>query len=207
MSTDPRDLARGRQRIADEMERKERRREQQRRYRYGVRMETISPVPEGEYAARFIAFEDFDNNGNGYGPAFKLRWLITEEGQYLNREVSAICSARMTPRSKLAMFAEGFLGEPPSTDDEIYFEDFVDTEGIVTVANYEKTSGETGDKVVGWQCSPPEEEEDGDEEVSIFGRYRERVRAATLAHRGDPIRWDLGDCEQDPPDAFDITEA
>lgn len=88
--------------------------------------------PAGTYRARFDRIEDFNENADKYGPGCKLVWTILD-GDEKDVENSAVCSAKLSPKSNLGGFALAMRGAPIELDEEFDFADKIGMVGTIVV--------------------------------------------------------------------------
>ena len=93
-------------------------------------------LPVGSYSARFKKCEEYKENLDKYGPAVRLVFTV-QGGEHDGEEGFAVCSAKLTPRSKLTKFATAIKGGPIAAGDEIDFDDLVGVEGLIVVEETE----------------------------------------------------------------------
>lgn len=93
--------------------------------------------PPGTYAARFVRIESYEENVEKYGAGVRLVWVILN-GDHANEEATAICSAKLSAKSKLGKFATALNGGPIAAGTEVDFDAFVGVTGMIVV---EETDG------------------------------------------------------------------
>jgi len=89
-------------------------------------------VPPGKYSAVFQGAEDWDDNGNDYGPAVRLNFLVMN-GDHDGKMVTAICSKKLTRASKLTKFVSAMNGGPFRPGDIVRLDDYLGTNGSIVV--------------------------------------------------------------------------
>jgi len=99
--------------------------------------------PPGTYPAKFTKIEPFESEvttEKGYGPAVKMIWEVTD-GDQAGVENSAVCSAKMSPKSKLGGFALSFNGGPITIGEAFDFADHVNRTGTIVVEDSPSGNG------------------------------------------------------------------
>lgn len=99
--------------------------------------------PAGTHGAKFARIEEYKENVEKYGAGVRLVWTIVG-GDHAGEEATAICSAKLSAKSKLGKFATALNGGPIAAGTEIDFDEYVGVTGMIVV---EETEG-GGTKVV-----------------------------------------------------------
>jgi hypothetical protein len=89
-------------------------------------------LPAGSYPVRFVRCEEYNEHKDLYGPAVRLVFAV-QGGDHDGEEGFAVCSAKLTPKSKLSKFATGLKGAPIATGETFDFDDHSGTEGLIVV--------------------------------------------------------------------------
>lgn len=96
--------------------------------------------PPGTYRARFDRIEEFDENVEKFGPGVKLVFSVLE-GDQKDVENSAVCSAKLSPKSNLGGFALAMKGGPIEMDEEFDFANKIGTVGTIVVEDAPSGNG------------------------------------------------------------------
>jgi hypothetical protein len=93
-------------------------------------------LPMGSYPVRFAKCEEYTENVDKYGPAVRLVFIV-QGTEHDGEEGYAVCSAKLTPKSKLTKFAVALKGGPIPAGEEVDFDNLVGVEGLIVVEETE----------------------------------------------------------------------
>jgi hypothetical protein len=93
-------------------------------------------LPAGSYLVEFSRCEPYTENVDKYGEAVRLVWIVAD-GDHKGEEGYAVCSAKLTPKSKLTKFATALKAGPISAGEEFDFANHVGAKGIIVVEETE----------------------------------------------------------------------
>jgi len=94
-------------------------------------------IPAGNYSAEFIGFEELKND---YGLAVRLKWKVIE-GKYAGAEPPAVCSQKLSAKTKLHKFVKAMKGNEITAGEEIDLRSYLGMKGLIVVV--ESESGAT----------------------------------------------------------------
>ena len=94
-------------------------------------------IPAGGYSAEFIGAEVFKNE---YGPGVRLKWKVND-GEYAGAETSAMCSQKLSAKSKLYKFVKALKSDEITAGEEIDLQSYLGVKGLIVVV--ESESGAT----------------------------------------------------------------
>ncbi|MEO2035578.1 MAG: hypothetical protein ABGZ35_26160 [Planctomycetaceae bacterium] len=86
-------------------------------------------IPAGGYSAEFIGVEEFENE---YGPGVRLKWKVND-GEHAGAEPSAMCSQKLSAKSKLHKFVKALKGGEIAAGEEIDLQTYVGVRGLIVV--------------------------------------------------------------------------
>jgi hypothetical protein len=99
-----------------------------------LRAEDYEVLPAGIYAVRLVAVEARESDGGVY-----LRWLFeVEDAEFGGATLSAVSSARLTPKAKARQWAEVFLGRKLERGEEIDFDELIGRRALASVIATER---------------------------------------------------------------------
>ena len=89
-------------------------------------------IPAGNYRARFVGAEAYNENVEKYGQGVLLKWQVLD-GEQAGNDASRICSAKLTPKTALGKFAVALKGGAIETGERFSFAAYVGATGSLLV--------------------------------------------------------------------------
>ena len=100
-------------------------------------MQKSEGIPAGNYSAEFIGVEEFENE---FGPGVRLKWQVNN-GERTGSTTSAMCSQKLSPKSKLYQFVKAMKGDEITAGEQIDLQSYLGLKGLIVVV--ESESGAT----------------------------------------------------------------
>jgi len=93
-----------------------------------------SGPPAGAHPAEFVGIEPFTGGDDtkSFGPAVLLKWKVTH-GDHTGEEITCICSAKLSQKSKLGKMAVALKGGPISLGEDFDFASYFGVVGTLLV--------------------------------------------------------------------------